>query len=172
MPQSHDISSLTLAIVAGGFAIGGTVVGQFFGLLSGWIQRRHEVRLRKRQRLERMVDLMAESLSWFARLLSCRSKDDYRAAQPPLQTRHIVLLARMSFPKLVEPATRYAEGCLNYYALVAECYNPNNPATMGAQLVLAARNSQDVANREREILTLRNHLDEAIVAEAKKLGDL
>jgi len=119
-----------------------------------------------------MVDLMAESLSWFSRLLSCRSIDDYKAAQPPLQTRHIVLLARMSFPPLVEPATRFAAGCQDYYALVAECYNPNIPATMGAQLVLAAQRNQDVANREREILALRNALDEAIVAEARKLGDL
>jgi hypothetical protein len=172
MPQTHDISSLTLAIVAGGFAIGGTVVGQFFGLLSGWIQRRHDVRLRKRQMLEKMVDLESESLSWFARLLSCRTIDDYRAAKPPLQTRHIALFARMSFPNLVEPATRYANGCIHYYSLVGECYNPQIPATMGAQLVLAAQNSQDVANREREILTLRNLLDEAIVAETKKLGDL
>ena len=172
MSQPSEISSLTLAIVAGGFAIGGTVIGQFFGLLSGWVQRRHDTRLRKHQRLDRMMDLEAESLSWFARLLACRSIDDYRAAQPPLQTRHIVLLARRSFPSLVEPATRFAEGCLNYYALVGECYKPNIPATMGAQLVLAAQNNPEIAQRERLIYTLRNQLDEAIVAESKKLGDL
>lgn len=146
----------------------GTIVSQIFGLFSGSVERHHQTELRKKQRLEKMVDLVSESLAWFHTLLACRNIEQYKEAHPPVQIRLIVMLARLSFPSIVEPAKQWAEGCLRYYSFVGECFHPDIPASFGAQVVLAVAKNPELKQPEEEILILRTRLDDAIVEEAKK----
>ena len=171
MSQPHEISPLTLALAAGGFAIGGVVVGQIFGLLSGWIDRQHQKRIRKIRRLEKIVELSTESVAWVRNLSASRSLSDFRAAQPPLLLRDIVLLARLSFPNLVTPSSDYADSCVAYYQLVWECYDQNIPASVGAQLAVAVATRPEIAKRESEFHNARHRLDDALVAESARLKD-
>jgi hypothetical protein len=163
-----ELTTLQSLLIGGALGIAGTIVSQAFGLFSGSVERHHQTELRKKQRLEKMVELVSESLAWFHTLLQCRNIQHYKEAHPPVQIRLVVMLARLSFPSIVEPAKQWAQGCLDYYAFVGECYDPNIPASMGAQLVLAVQNNPKLKPREENILVLRNKLDDAIAEEAKK----
>jgi len=163
-----ELTSMQSLLIGGGLAIAGTVVSQMFGLFSGSVERKHQTELRKKQRLEKMIDLVSESLGWFHTLLMSRNIEQYKAARPPVQIRLVVMLARLSFPSIVEPAKQWAQGCLDYYSFVGECFDPNIPASIGAQLVLATQKNPSLKPREQEIFILRNKLDDAIAEEAKK----
>ena len=168
MPESN----IPALLIGGGLALAGTIVSQTFGLFSGYVERSHQTALRRKQRLERMVKLVTESLTWYHTLLQCRTVEEYKQAHPPAQIRLIVMLARLSFPSIVEPAKQWAQGCLDYYGFVGECFDPKIPATMGAQLVLAVSKRPELKPREESVLILRNRLDDAIAEEAKKYQDV
>jgi hypothetical protein len=168
----HKISPLTLAIVAGAFGIGGVVAGQVFGLLSGWIDRRHQKRLRKIRRLEKIVELSTEIVSWIQKLGDVRTLDDFRAAKPPLLLRDIVLLARLSFPDLVAPALDYEAVCRDYHQLAWECFDKSLDASLAAQIGAALVTRPDIATRDAAIQSRRRRFDDALVAESARLKDL
>ena len=167
-----ETSSVAPYLIGGGLAIAGTVISQFFGLFSGWVERRHQTALRKKQRLENMTDLVSTSLGWFRLLLMCRDIEQYKAAQPPVQVRQIVMLARLSFPSIVEPAKQFARGCIDYYGFVGACFHPATPASFGALMFLAIQNNPALKGRDEQILILRNNLDDAIAEEGKKYQHL
>jgi hypothetical protein len=163
-----ELTTLQSLLIGGGLGIAGTIVSQAFGLFSGSVERHHQTELRNKQRLEKMTDLVSENLAWFRKLLACRNIGQYAEAQPPAQARQIVMLARLSFPSIVEPAKRWAQGCIDYYSFVGDCFHPDVPASFGAQMVLAIQKNPSLAKREEQILILRNQLDDAIAEEAKK----
>jgi hypothetical protein len=167
-----DPTNITGMLIGGGLALSGTIVNQYFGLFSGAVERRHQTKLRNKQRLEKMVDLTTESLAWFSNLLACRTVGDYHKAQPPPQIRQLVMLARLSFPSIVGPAKSFAGGCFDYYSFVGECFNPKIDANMGAQVILAIKLNPELRGREVKVEHLRNVLDDAIAAEAKNYLDV
>ena len=161
-------ASITGLLIGGGLTLTGIVVGQVFSLFSGNIQRRHESAVRNKQRLEKMTDLVSTSLAWFSKLSNCRSVEEYQATTPPPDVRQIVMLARLSFPSLVQPALDYAQACVNHYGVISQFFKPHVQASFGAQMVLAMQANPQVAKHNEEITLLRNRLDDAIAKEGKK----
>jgi hypothetical protein len=156
---------ISTAIVAGGLALSGAVVAQ-------WIDRRHHTRLRKKQSLERMVDLISESQPWFFQLGRCRSISEIQAAGPPLQVRQVVMVARLSFPSLVDIALRWSNSHVDYYHMACDCFRAGVPATLGAQMQAAQELRPELQKIADQPYDLRNMLDTAIVKEAKQYQDL
>ena|ERR1035438_3257579 len=167
-----ESNPITPYLVGGGLTIAGIMISQFFGLFSGWIDRKHQTALRKKQRLEKMSDLIAETQTWIQALYASRNIEQYREACVPIQVRQVVMLARLSFPSIAQAAREWSEGCLQHYCLLADHFRPDVPATMGAQLVIATCKNPKLQSKAEEIVILRSKLDNAIVEEAKKYQDV
>jgi len=163
-----DKVSLTAVLLGGALALAGTVTSQVFGLLSGFIDRRHQRDLRQRERLEKIVDLVSASLAWFQRLPNCRTIEDLRTAQPPPEARQAVMLAHLYFPSLVAPAANYLNGLIRYYHFATACFQNEHPGTLGAKMVIVASSNPVAKQSEQEPLMLRQALDDAIAEEAKR----
>jgi hypothetical protein len=93
-----DEANITLIIVGGAMALAGTIVSQTFGLLSGWVDRRHQRAIRQRERLEQLASAVSATLPWFQALSSCRTIEEIRANAPPPEARRINILALLYFP--------------------------------------------------------------------------
>ena len=63
-----DNGNLTAVLLGGALALAGTVISQVFGLLSGWVERRHERDVRRREKLEQMTEAVSATLPWFQSL--------------------------------------------------------------------------------------------------------
>lgn len=158
-----------MAVVLGGtMALAGTLVSQVSGLLSGWIDRRHQRDVKQRERLERMVDLISATLPWFQSIGAAQTLQELVTAQPPPQARQAAMLAQLYFPSLAEPAAAYVNGLIRYYHFATDCYQPGHPASVGAQMALALKKHPEAKQREMEPLYLRQAFDDAIAEEAKR----
>ena|SRR5436190_6784048 len=93
MPDKANIISI---IVGGALALAGTIVSQMLGLLSGWVDRRHQRDIRQRERLEQLASAVSATIPWFQTLASCRTIEELRANLPPLEARRINILALLS----------------------------------------------------------------------------
>jgi hypothetical protein len=161
-------ANIVSIIVGGAIALAGTIVSQTLGLLSGWVDRRHQRDIRQRERLEQLASAVSATILWFQTLSSCRTIEEIRANPPPLEARRISILALLYFPRLLEPAAAYTNGLIRYYHFCIDCFSPHAPATLGAQVARFVSNHPEAKQREDEPLFLRNHLDEAIAQEAKR----
>jgi hypothetical protein len=68
----------------------------------------------------------------------------------------------------LEPAAAYTNGLIRYYHFCMDCFSPDAPATLGAQVAMAVSRNPEAKQREDQPLFLRNRLDEAIAEEAKR----
>jgi hypothetical protein len=161
-------TNIPALLIGGGLTVAGVVIGQVFGLVSGYIERIHQSAVRKKERLEKMTELVSASLVWFMRLSNCRTMNELQASPPPPEVRLIAMYARLSFPALVGPSTDYANQCHRHYCFAADCFNPQIPASVGAQMVLAQKANPELAKNNDLVLEIRNRLDNAIADEAKK----
>ena len=165
-------TSNTTVILVGAFALAGTVVGQAFslisGLITGRVDRRHKREVAQKERLEKMVDDITVTLAWFPALTKCRTLEEITSAPPPPEARHAAMLASLYFPSLVDPARDYVNGLVRYYEFATGCFQSGVPATLGAQKAMAVSRNSSLTEREQEPLILRQRLDDAIAAEAKK----
>ncbi len=59
-------------------------------------------------------------------------------------------------------------GLIRYYHFATQCYQPGVPTTLGAQMAMAVSQNPNLQERELEPTILRQRLDDAIAAEAKK----
>jgi hypothetical protein len=155
-------------IVGGAIALAGTIVGQVFSLISGYIQRRNDRDVRQRERLERLAEAVGAALTWYQRLGSCRSIDDICAAPPPPEARRAAVLAHLYFPALAELTAEFANSLVRYHHHATDCYQPGVPASVGAQMVMIAKDHPEAKQIQEESFHLRLALDQAITKEAKK----
>lgn len=167
-----DTSNLTTLLIGAALGIVGSAVTQIIGLSSGWIDRKHQTRLRRKERLEKLVGLLSESLVWYKALLKCKTIEEYAEAQPPSCIRLLVMNATLSFPKIVGPAGEWAKVCLEYYGRVGDAFDPKVPATMGAQFVLALRHNPALRQFDEKVHIVRNQLDAAIAEEGRNYLDV
>lgn len=153
-----DSTNTTALLIGGGLALAGTVVSQIFGLLSGWLDRRNKRRIVHRERFEELADCVAKTLLWFPKIGACRSISDIQAYGPPLESRRMICLAILYFPELKDAVTSYSNGLILYYHHVCDSFHPQIPASAGAQEAM----SPDTAERNREVVVLRQSLDNAL----------
>ena len=124
---------------------------------------------RQRERLERLADAIGATLPWFQTTSRCRSLEDLLLQPPPPSARQAAILAQLYFPALVEPTANYANALILYHCLAIECLNGDCLLpSVGAQMI-AATHSDPKAKETRDAAhDLRDTLDQAIAAEAKK----
>lgn len=163
-----DSASLVAVAVGGVLALTGTVVSQVFGLVSGCVDRRHQRAVKQRERLERIADSVSASLKWFAALTRCRSLDDFASTPIPPEARQAAMLAHLYFPSLIGPTKDYVDGLIRYYHFAGDCMQEGIPTSLGAKMAMAVDKNPEMAKCEEEPVILRQRLDDAIAAEAKK----
>ena len=110
-----------------------------------------------------MADCIAKTLLWFPKLAACSSVSDIRACLPT-EARRMVCLALLYFPELKNEVGDYSNGLTKHYHWTIDCFDPNFPASAGAQTV----RQPDCKERTNEMTLLRQRLDNAIEKGAKK----
>jgi hypothetical protein len=163
-------TNITALLIGGGLTLAGTVASQVFGLLSGWINRRRQFADLQRERLEKMSDCIAESVEWSQNIMTLSSLQSVRDAYIPKQVRQAVMLAKIYFPTLEEPASEYMNALCQYHvaAVTAIASKPPDAPPGTAVGTLMYLNREKPTQIDSEQLVLRNKLDDAIAAEAKK----
>jgi len=141
-------------------------------LLSGWVQRRHDKKLRKREQIDKIGGMMIECASWFHTLYSCREEDKLLELRPPFQLASIVLSARLSFPALVPHAQAFRDESARHYNTVLVHFDKQIPMTAGGQIEAICQRDDQFRQKMDNLRKVREAFEDAIVAEAKKLGDL
>jgi hypothetical protein len=161
--EMADPVNITALLIGGGLTLTGTVVGQLTTLFSGWIDRRHKVRILRRERFEELADCVSKSVLWFPKISACRTIEEINANGPPPEARRIMVLALLYFPELRDAAIDYTNGLIKYHGWICDCFSPKVPASAGAQALM-------VSNQEpqKAILLLRNNLDHKIEEVARK----
>lgn len=166
MPDQVNLYAIGLG---GALALLGTVTSQIFGLLTGFIDRRHQRTVKQLERLERLSDAVSDSLGWFSAISKCKTLDDYSSTQIPASARQAAMIARLYFPTLTQPTQDYLDGLIRYYGFAGECMVSPHPITLGAKISLAIKNDPSLVKWDTEPQALRQRLDDAIATEAKKL---
>jgi hypothetical protein len=100
--------NLTAALIGGGLAHSGVIIGQIFTLISGRIQRRHDRDVRQRERLEKLAEAVGATLPWYTALGKCRTLEEIKLVPPAPEARKAAMLASLYFPSLAQPATDFA----------------------------------------------------------------
>ena len=152
--------------IGGILALAGTGVAQWFGFHASKVERRHQYAASQRERLERISDSVAECVEWSQQVMTATSVSAIRDMHIPKQCRQMVMLAKIYFPDLVQPATEYANSLVHYHVFALKSFSPNAPpgTTIGAQMAL----NPEARQYENSQLLLRNKFDEAIATEAQK----
>lgn len=171
MAEPTNIAAL---LIGGGLTLTGTVVSQVFGLLSGSIARKREFADLQRERLEKISECISEGVEWSQKIMTLSSLQSVQDAHIPKQVRQGVMLARIYFPGLAEPAEQYMNALCQYHvlavtAIAAKRHDAPPGTTVGTQMFLQKDKAFEVENQQ---LAARNKLDDAIGAEAKKYQDL
>jgi len=166
-----DDSNLTAVMIGAVAGISGQLLTQLFGHVAIIIDRRYTRHSRHRERLEEMSDLVTSSLEWLQTFGAANSLEAVVSSKPPLKCRRIMTLASLYFPALVDPAREYHNSLIQYHNWCISFYDSHVPAPLGAQVQMAIQNS-NTPDKLKEIqmrpLFLRQKLDDAIEAEAKK----
>jgi hypothetical protein len=147
MEQSTNIVPL---LVGGGLALAGTVVSQVFGLLSGWLDRRHRRRAIHRERFEELADCLFKTKQWRTRLDACRSLQDIQACQPPPEVDRMVCLTIVYFPQFHFDVISYTNGLHDHYRLMIKCFDPNLSESASTQ----TQKAEDTEKQKRELWIL------------------
>lgn len=152
--------------IGGAIALAGTIVAQWFGLFSSKVERQHKHAVLQRERLERISDCVAECVEWSQRLMTATSLSGVRDMHLPTASRRMVMLPKIYFPDLVQPAINYANELVRHQVFALTSFRADAPpgTSIGAQMHLNPK-AQEYESRQ---LSLRNTLDEAIAKEASK----
>lgn len=166
-----DDSNLTAVMIGAVAGISGQLLTQFFGHVATIIDRRYARHSRHRERLEEISELVTSSLEWLQTFPAANSLEAVASSKPPLKCRRIMTLASLYFPALVDASREYHNGLIQYHNRCISFYDPNIPAPLGAQVQMAIQRS-NAPDKMQELqmrpLYLRQQLDDAIAAEAKK----
>ncbi len=99
---------------------------------------------------------------------ACRSIEDIAAAPPPPEARRAAVLASLYFPSLADQTAEFANSLVRYYHHATDCFRAGAPASLGAQMAIAARDVPEANKLQEESFNLRLALDQAIIKEAKR----
>lgn len=163
-----DKGNFIAVLVGGALALAGVIVSQISGLWSGWIDRRYQRDVRRRERLENMADAISGTISWSQNLAKCRTMDEIRSHQAPPEAQRIVTLALLYLPRLREPAEGYLNSLVGLYEFAVECYRRDEPGTIGEVMGMVVERQPELEKVLRQPMVFRQQLDDAIAAEAEK----
>jgi hypothetical protein len=82
------------------------------------------------------------------------------------------MVARLSFPSMIDIAAQWANGYVHFYHFASECFQKDLETPLGTQLELAAASNPELRKRYESPTILRILLDDAIAQEAKKYQSL
>jgi hypothetical protein len=159
--------NLTAALIGGGLALSGVIIGQIFTLISGRIQRRHDRDVRQRERLEKLAEAVGATLSWYTALGKCRTLEEIKLVPPAPDARKAAMLASLYFPSLAQPATDFANSLVRLHHHAIDCFALGHPVSVGASMAIVAQNNPKAKKLQDESFHLRLALDKAIIEEAK-----
>lgn len=165
MPDKANFISV---LIGGALALAGVIVSQIFGLFSGWLERRYQRDVRRRERLEAMADAISATITWSQDLLGCRTMEQIGAHQVPPEAQRILTLALLYFPALREPATSYLNSLVDLHQVAIQCYQRDERVTIGALMAMAIERQPELSQIQEKPMVFRQQLDDAIATEAKR----
>jgi len=165
-------SELSLAVIAGVFALLGVAVGHLLTMLSGWLDRKRQ---RKQLLLAKLDDLAAEDqtiLRWLSQIREAASLLEMQRLHPSLPCQKIDALAVLYFPALTQAVSRYTVALRAYYTwAVAQVPKFSTDGSFQHPLLWCLHLSdKDAAERcSVEIEDRHRELAAAVAAEASRL---
>ena len=157
---------ILIAIIAASSALGGVVISQAISLIQTALNRRHEKHKLLRQKYEEMMFHFQDSLLYYTNLGACKTLDQVLQQTHSIPAQRAMGLALLYFPNLVPFLDIYIRNYLAYYTLIVSLYDPNIPATAGAQARVHAK--KELENIEAKLFQSKNAMLDAITENAKK----
>jgi hypothetical protein len=175
MPPSAPDAQLSLAMIAGIFALAGVAVGHLLTMLAAWRDRK---RRRSDLLLSKLDELAVEDRvlqTWLAEFQTKETVLDAQALTPELPCSRMEVLASIYFERLKQPVAQYTQSLRAYYtwvfATLPQLPNVSKDGRLPNPLLwcLARSDKDSVERLLREIQSCRRTLSDSVTSEAKRL---
>jgi hypothetical protein len=128
---------LTTAIIAGVAALAGVIISQAISITLSFLDKRHQKHILLRQKYEQLMFLFQDSLMYIPAVQNCRTVAEIQQNAYSIPAGRALGLSHLYFPSLVDPLTGYQQSLISFYGSVASVFDPNIPASAGAQLLIS-----------------------------------
>jgi hypothetical protein len=145
---------ITIATIAALSAIAGSVISQIIPAVLSYFDKKHQRKVLLREKYEGMSLLYADSLQWFQHIGASTSFEELLSLPLPAHVKKMQLLCSIYFPKLVDPAAKYANACSSYCQSLTKNFNPS----LNIQANFQAQTREEHSVLMKEILSEGKHL--------------
>ncbi|MCK4248674.1 MAG: hypothetical protein KAX15_02735 [Candidatus Omnitrophica bacterium] len=157
--------NVTIAMISTAAALAGVLISQAISLLLSFFDKRHQKQKLLRQKYEEMMFHFQDSLSYPNQVASCRTLDQLLLQTHSVPAQRAMGLALLYFPTLAPFLRVYIQTCIAYYLLITSVYDPEIPASAGAQ---ARVHSSEFILVENNLFKAKDDTLKAIDSNAKK----
>lgn len=161
-------NSILAGAVGGLIGIVGGIITQVAAALIARSDKRHERDKRQRERLEKIADLVSETLPWFMTFGDCRDIMSAVKMAPPMEARKALTLATLYFPRLQTPIADYSNSIVLYYQACLKCCRGGVDGTLGGMVVAMARENPQLQKIIEEPGLRRQAVDDALAKEGSR----
>ncbi len=173
MAQPTPDFQYATALIAGGFAIGGLVVGHLLTRIDKWLDRK---RARAEMLLSKLDDwtiAFDDARSWLATLDQSRTLADVQA-RPFLECARLQALTTLYFHDLERPVAEYMSSLRAYYIWIVQCVaalGPDGrlPTPLATWLRMSDERSSETQRQCSNILECQQRLVSAARRKAEGL---
>ena len=160
-----DTQIKTALIVAGSTTFG-VLISQAISILLSFLDKRHKKHILLRQKYEEMMFHFQDSLEYYNQVGACRTLDQLEKKTHRISANRAMGLALLYFQNLAPLFDIYLRNQIAYYHLILESFNPNIPATAGAQA--RVHNKTALKKIEQNLFQSKDNLIDAIKMNTKK----
>ena len=157
---------ITIALIAAGAAVFGSVVSQVFLLIQGFLEKKHKKNILLREKYECLANHVTESMLWLSHIQGIQTLEQLTAHSVPTDARKSLSLASLYFPLLREDCISYLNSLVNFHVVLISSYRHIPGVSAGAQAV--AHNKDEFLSALSRVQKSRQILDESIIEYARK----
>lgn len=146
------------ALIASGSAVVGGVLASIGSVILHRLEEAKAIRQIYREKLERIAELLQDTVEWFRIVTSTRTLDELASDGRCPEVRQAYTLACLYFPELRKPIGEYMNNLIRIHCMLVDIWQPDHPSTVGTQ---AVRHPEYMAFCD-EVLVQRNQIEDLI----------
>jgi hypothetical protein len=159
-------TEINIAIISASSAITGAIISQTTAFLIAHLERKRQRNILLRQKYEEMMNHIQDSLLFYNDVGACKTLDQLLACTHSQAGNRAMGLALLYFPSFVAILEAYLMSLVQYYNVVVSSFNPNIPATAGAQALV--HDHDNVSEIQRNLFELKNKLINELQTNVRK----
>jgi len=158
--------NITMALIAAGAAVFGSVASQVFLLIQGFLEKKHKKNILLREKYEDLSNHVTESMLWVSHVQGVQTLEQLNAHNVPTHARKALSLSSLYFPLLRGDCISYLNSLVNFHVVLISSYRHIPGVSAATQAV--AHNKDEFLSSLAKVQKSRQILDESIIKYASK----